>query len=261
MEFFTILLSALLGLASPVGIVADRLVESAVRRQFQSVDSLTVRIDNTPSYQVVRGRVDRVRLAGRGLVPIDGVRLEVLEVETDAIALNPSRIRSGNVELAEPLQAGVRLVLTEADLQQTLQSEQVRSQLQQIRLQLPGASGAQRYTLTNPQIELLPNARLRLQVTLQDPRAQQAITTAIESGLAIHQGSHLQLVDPALQVDGQAVPQELVPLVTQAVEPLLNLQTLERSGITARLLELNVEEDYLELAAFIRLDPATFSGL
>lgn len=65
MEFLTILLSALLGIVSPAGFVLDRVAETAIRNQLDSAEELSVRIDNTPSYRALQGRVDRVRIAGR----------------------------------------------------------------------------------------------------------------------------------------------------------------------------------------------------
>ncbi|MGG6294181.1 LmeA family phospholipid-binding protein [Leptolyngbya sp. AN02str] len=265
MEFVTILLSALLGLGAPVGVVADTLAENALRDRLQSAESLQVRIDNTPSYQLVQGRVDRVRIAGRGLVPIEGVRIQALEVDTDAIALNPQRIRSGQVELQQPLQAGVRLVLTEADLQRSLQSPMVQARLQQLSLAIPGAATGQRYDVQNPTINLLDNGRLQLQVTLQpsaqEGRSLQPITIVIETGLGLQSSTQLQLTDPSLQVNGQTLPRELVPLITQSFLPLLDIGSLGDGEITARLLQLKIDEEQLEIAAFIQVKPEAISGI
>ncbi|RKH75069.1 DUF2993 domain-containing protein, partial [Corallococcus praedator] len=118
MEFLTILLSALIGLVSPVGLVADRLAEDQIRNQFDSVEDLQVRIDSVPSYRLAQGRVDRVRIAGRGLSIQPNLRIAALEVETDPIAVDLSE----GVELEAPLQAGVRIVLTQEDLTQALRS-------------------------------------------------------------------------------------------------------------------------------------------
>lgn len=65
MEFFTILLSGLLGLVSPAGLVIDRTAESFIRSRFE-VEQLQVRVDNAPSHQLLQGKVERVLIAGRG---------------------------------------------------------------------------------------------------------------------------------------------------------------------------------------------------
>jgi hypothetical protein len=88
MEFFTILVSSLLALVSPVGLVVDQIALNAIRSQFEKVDQLQVRVDNAPSYQLLQGKVERVRIAGRGL-QLKQIRIAAIELETDPINLDP----------------------------------------------------------------------------------------------------------------------------------------------------------------------------
>ena len=67
MEFFAAVLTGLLGVAGAPGIVIDRLITDALRGQLVRADRLEVRLDNTPNYQLLQGKIDRVRLAGRGI--------------------------------------------------------------------------------------------------------------------------------------------------------------------------------------------------
>ena len=85
MEFFTIFLSSLLTVFSPVGLVVDTVIANNIRSQVDDVEELAVRVDNTPSYQLTQGKVDRVRIASRGIKPIEDFRIETLEIETDSI--------------------------------------------------------------------------------------------------------------------------------------------------------------------------------
>jgi hypothetical protein len=255
MEFLTILLSALLGIISPAGFVLDRVAETAIGNQLDSAEELSVRIDNTPSYRALQGRVDRVRIAGRGLFPVAGVRVAVFEVETDAIALNPGQLRQGQPELEQPLQAAIKLVLTEADLNQALQSETVLEPLRSLNLALSGTSTQSE--LIDPKFEFLPNDRLRLQVTLQDPRTREQTRVVAESGLQIMAGRQLQLLEPTITVNGQIVAPQLLAYLIGNVSQRFDLTNLEESGITARVLNLEIEDDRLTLVSFVRVEPGT----
>jgi hypothetical protein len=82
------LVSSLLALVSPVGLVVDQIALNAIRSQFEKVDQLQVRIDNAPSYQLLQGKVERVRIAGRGL-QLKQIRIAAIELETDPINLDP----------------------------------------------------------------------------------------------------------------------------------------------------------------------------
>ncbi|MGH2415639.1 MAG: LmeA family phospholipid-binding protein, partial [Microcystaceae cyanobacterium] len=79
MEFLTIFLSSLLAAISPAGLILETVVENTLRDRVEAVEQLEVRIDNTPSYQVLQGKVDRVRIASRGVEPIPHLRIEALE--------------------------------------------------------------------------------------------------------------------------------------------------------------------------------------
>ncbi len=121
MEFFTIFLSSLFGLISPTGLVVESAAEKAVRSQFAQVEKLQVRIDNAPTHQLLNGQVEHIRIAGRGLqLKQLGMRVAVLELESDPIDLNLRNLRAPKLE--QPLQAGVRLVLNQQDINQALRS-------------------------------------------------------------------------------------------------------------------------------------------
>jgi hypothetical protein len=264
MELITIILSSLLGILSPLGFVVDKVAENAIRDRLASAEQLAVRVDNAPSYQLLQGRVDQVRIAGRGIYPLEGVRIAALDVETDAIALKSGTLRKGRLRLDRPLQAGVRLVLTEADINRALQSPAIANRLRDFSVgTLGGFPGQQlqRYDFVNPQVEFLGNNRFRFRVSLKEQRSAEQYLLALESGLAIVSGKQLQLVDPTVSFNGQPVPPQLLGLLTQGISRGLDLSRLERKGITSRILKLDMDRDKLTLAAFVRLDSRfKFSG-
>jgi hypothetical protein len=270
MEFFTVLLSGLLGILAPAGLIIDSVAENAIRDQLEDVEQLEVRVDNAPSYQILQGNVQRVRIAGRGLFPREGVRIDTVEVETDAIALDLNSLQEGRSALERPLQAGVRLVLRSADLNQALQSPEITEQLRDLSLNLVSRSGAeqlQRYDFIDPQIEFLEghptgnvSPRLRVQVILREQETQEDLQIVAELGLKAISTQQIQIVEPTISANGETVPQALIQPLIDGINQQLNLGSLETFGITARLLQLEVNPDALSLAAFIRVEPAQNSG-
>ncbi|NJR64736.1 MAG: DUF2993 domain-containing protein [Leptolyngbyaceae cyanobacterium CRU_2_3] len=260
MEFFTILLSSLLGILSPAGVVVDRLATSTIRSQISSAEQLAVRIDNVPSYRFAQGRVDRVRIAGRGIYPIEGIRIAAVEVETDAIALDPTTL-TRNPQLEAPLQAGIKLVLNQQDINQALQSEAIAQQFRSFNLNFLSSSEdrSERFELVNPQINFLANSRFQLQVTLQGQQTGHQDQITVESGVEVLSGRQLQLVNPVIRLNDQAVPPQLVALLTGGISQYFDLKSLEDSGITVRVLKLETNGDNLTLAGFMRIDPSSLS--
>lgn len=257
MEFFTIFLSSLLGIFSPVGFVVDRVAEDAIRSQLDRVETLAVRVDNTPNYQLAQGKVDRVRIAGRGIYPEVDIRIAALEIETDAIAVDPSSLRQGQVELKQPLNAGVRLVLTQADINHALQSPQISESLRDLSLDFLGSPAQQleRYDFVRPQVEFLGDNRLRFQVNLQSQQSETQTPIVIESGIQILSGRQLQLVEPTATIDDKPLPPQLINLLVGGISQRLDLAKLEEQGITARVLQWSLDRDQLSVAAFVQIDP------
>ena len=258
MEFLTIFLSSLITLISPAGVVVDRVAQTAVRKQFESVEQLEVRVDNAPSYQLVQGKADRIRIAGRGLFPAQDIRLEAFELETDPIQLNAARLRRGQPRLEKPLRAGMRLVLKQDDMNRALRSPLVLDQLKALGVNVLGQQNrqrAQRYTLLNPRIEFLANQRLRLQAELQEAADPDTLTIVMESGITVIAGRQLQLLNPLVTLDGEAVPESIMQSIAKGISAQSDLRQFEKTGLTARILQLNLTENQINLAAFVQVAP------
>jgi len=254
MELLTVILIALIGVISPVGWVGDRLTEDTLRRQLESADDIDVRIDNAPNYRLVQGRVQRVRVAGEGLVPLEGVRIARLNLEAEGIALDPSQLRNGAIELESPLEVAAQVVLTEEDLNQALQSPTVVRFLEAASVRLPGAEsvGIERYEWVNPQVDLVGGDRLQLRVTLRQRRNQRRLRIVAESGFALVNRRELQLVQPTISIDGQQVPNELLGALTQRT---FDIQNLVGDDFLARILQLEVEDNEMAIAAWVQIPP------
>jgi hypothetical protein len=254
MEFLTIFLSSLIALVSPAGLVIDRVAEKAIRDQFQSVEQLRVRVDNAPSYQILQGKAEKVRIAGRGLFPVKEFRIAQLDVETDPIDVNPR----GQLKLDRPLQGAVHLVVTQADINQALSSPSVTRQLRDLGIQLLNgneAEAAQRYDFLNPEVELLPNNRIRARVELQEQGRPERLLISVESGLQAIAGSRLQFIEPQIRVDGETVPSEILDPFLEGLSDRFDLRKFQPAGLTARLLQLQVTPGQsLEIAAFVRAE-------
>lgn len=253
MELLTVIVIALIGVVSPVGWVSDRLTEDTIRQQLESADDIDVRIDNAPNYRLLQGRVQRVRVAGEGLVPVEGVRIAQLNLEAEGVALDPGRLRNGTVELAAPLEVAAQVVLTETDINQALQSPAVVRALEEASVGVPGAEavGIERYEWVNPQIEL-EDDRLRLRVTLRERRNRRRLRIVAESGFTLVSARQVRLVEPAIAIDGQAVPVELLRPLTQRP---FDIQNLVGDDFLARLLQLEVDDDEIAIAAWVQIPP------
>ncbi|MBP0018162.1 MAG: DUF2993 domain-containing protein [Cyanobacteria bacterium SBLK] len=266
MEIAVIILHGLLSLIAPAGFALDTAIESNIRRRFVDAEVIDVRIDNTPTHQLLNGKVDRLRVATRGIEPVEGLRIAVFELETDPLNLDIHRLQTDTANFRrafrQPVQGAMRLVLTEEDLNRTLSSPRFASRLQQaverISANIPGA-GQQNYKLEDLAIDFLEDDRLQLQVNLSGTDTETGEITRlkvqIETGLVASNGYYLELIEPEILLDDRPLPPIVADIVSNALGERLDLQGLQTDGMTLRLLQLEIERDRLELAAFVRLEP------
>jgi hypothetical protein len=269
MEWITIIFASLLTAISPTGVILDRLAENNLRSQVADVEELDVRIDNTPSYQVLEGKVDRIRIASRGVEPLDNVRIAVVELESDLIDVDIQRLQTEGQNaltraLRQPLKGAVRLVITENDINKALQAPNVKSRLEEVfndfvaRL---SESGSPAYQIKQARLDFQADNRLGFDIQLQQrsqgEKAQpETVEIRLEAKLDLVAGRSLQLSEPSGSVNGRRLSKRLLRGLAKTFSKQLDLRQLEKQGITARLLQFSLAREELNLAAFVRVEPA-----
>lgn len=257
MEFFTIFLSSLFGLISPTGLIVESAAEKAVRAQFAQVEKLQVRIDNAPTHQLLNGQVERIRIAGRGLqLKQLEMRVAVLELESDRVDLNLRNLRAPRLE--QPLQAGVRLVLNQQDINQALRSPKFTANLRNLSINILQPQSRQAlpsYSFVNPHLEFLVNNRLRFQVELTEANTK-PLVIRVETRLNLIARRQLQLLEPVIYVNEEKVPEQLVKAIANNLGKQLDLTNLEVYGVQSRILKLQISPNKIEFAAFVIVDPS-----
>ena len=261
MEFVSIAMSVLISLLSPAGLAVDRVLEDAIRSQVSSVEDLDIRVDNTPTWQLLQGKISQVRIAGTGVHPIPAFRIEQIALETDPIDVDVRSLRQGRVRLDEPLQSGVAIAVTAADVNQWVQSPQLLEGLRNFGINLlptPQAIQAQRYSLIDPEVAFLDD-RLRVAVAIQDDQTLDNVALQLESGFAIEQGRSLQLVNPSLLVNGEPAPRQFTDALAAGINRSLDLRTLAPDGITVRVIDLEIDDGKTAIAFFVRVEPVALT--
>ncbi|MBM0743865.1 DUF2993 domain-containing protein [Phormidium sp. CLA17] len=289
MQIFILILSSLISVLSPVNFGIDKVAESTIRAQFKSVEQLKVRVDNTPVHNAISGKVDKIRIAGRGLFPLEGVRIDTLEFETDPINVNVKALRKEKrTELQAPLGVGMRLVIREEDLLTALQAPVVQQQIQKLLRGLNNSNAKQtkaepsrtpetglpqqiqelrtkldEYRILNPKVEFLPGGRIKLEVEVEEVKTAEKLKVEAESGITFAEGQRLTLIKPALKLNGVELPEQIIQafatdfLSRFKPEQLGNLPgnlgQVKWSQLTARVIKLQVKDKKLELVAFLRL--------
>ncbi|NJM47044.1 MAG: DUF2993 domain-containing protein [Alkalinema sp. RU_4_3] len=252
MEWLVIGLSSFLGLIAPVGVVGDRLLEQQIRQRVHRVDALTVQVTAVPTYKLAQGQMDQLRLSATGLSPIQDVRLEKLELETDGIVLKSLKKN----KLARPLNLGAHIILTEADLNRAIATPKIAAKLRNIQFQaFPGAKESE-YSFNNVVIDLQPNRQILIRADLAEKGYSEILKLELQAKLELKgDRSAIQLTNLTATADGQPMPQPIVTAFTKAIDRTLDLTQLEKRKMTARMVQLETTDSGLDLAAIVQIRP------
>jgi LmeA-like phospholipid-binding len=262
MELITILLSGITALFSLTGVVVDKNVETAFLSQIDRAEQLQVRTDNAPPLQIINGKINKVRIAGRGLWVTKDLRIETLEVETDPIAVNLKAVQADgqnprSSSLQQPIQAAVKFKLNEGDINNFLKSPDSIARLQKMTTSTLGGAAAgslnKDYQITNPKVQFIGNNRLGIEAELLDPASGEKLPVSLETGISVVGGRKFQLVDPKALVGKTPVPPFLLSGLTTGMGEQLNVDILEGRGLFTRILQFEVKPQELEIAAFVRI--------
>ncbi|BAY87034.1 hypothetical protein NIES267_65450 [Calothrix parasitica NIES-267] len=261
MEFISFLLSGLLGLITPAGVVIDTAAENAIRSQLGNAEKLEVRVENAPTHQLLQGKINKIRIAARSLQlkQLD-LRIDTLELETDEINFLPKSIQKGKPKLKKPFQAGIRLIFTQADINKLLQSSDILAFLPKLEVDSQNFLNVDDdavYKFANPQFKILGNNRSQFQIELRSEKGEKPLLIKIETKININKGRQITINETVVTVNEEQVAPQFVEGIVKNLNQRLDLRNLEGDGLLIRILKLNIRQSKLEIAAFVQIKPSS----
>ena len=128
------------------------------------------------------------------------------------------------------------------------------------------------YQLSDLRVELDSGNRWKLRFKLSRPRPSvnikpddisgtstvknrsRELDFALESTVEVRNGKTLHLIDPQGTVNNRPMSQRLLNGFAVGISDRLDLNSLESDGILARILQLEINQDRLELVGFVRVE-------
>ncbi len=224
----------------------NKAAEIGLSNQLDEVENLDVNIKTDP-LKVVQGQLDEVTIEGEGLVMQKDLRMEELEMQMNSVAINPLSVAFGKIELTKPTEANTRVVLTEADINRAFNSEYVRSQLQNQKIQING----QQRTIEPQHVDFrLPadgkvalNASVKL---IETGENHQVAFSAVPSITANGKSVSLENVEYG---ESEEISPDLTKSLIDQTSEILNLSNFDLEGINLQVNQLKVEVGKLTLQA------------
>ncbi|MEY2832810.1 MAG: hypothetical protein RLZZ574_2068, partial [Cyanobacteriota bacterium] len=128
------------------------------------------------------------------------------------------------------------------------------------------------YQLADIQLKLHPKNRLQVSFKLSRPtknlnlesnatpgtyqtkNPSRELAISLELTLKVINGKKVRILNPQGTVNGRPMSSRLLNGFATGISDRLNLNTLSADGILARILQLEINEDNLQLISFVRLE-------
>jgi hypothetical protein len=222
----------------------DKAAEIALSSQLDEVENIEVDIRTDP-LQLVQGKVESVDINGRGLVMKQDLRAESVAIKTDAVAINPLKAVTGEIELNEPAQAQAHVLLTEADLNRALTSAYLRDKLKQLDLEVDGKKTT--IEVQQVKLQLLEADQISINAIIRTEANEEVDFNAIVKPELKDNGQRIDI--EILSAKGQGLSLDLLTALFRKIIELLDLRNFELGGMSLRLNDLKSHEGKLSLQA------------
>lgn len=223
-------------------------VEVSLLTQLDKVENIEVDI-RTNLLKMIQGQADSVSIAGQGLVIERDIRVHEMEVYTDRIAINPLSAIVGQIEINQPVQAIVRLVLTEEDINHALKSDYIRSQLQGLELNLDGQSI--NLELQHLDVELPGECKLKFNGTTLLHEGGKTRRVSFTAAIRVYDLSQPLRLESFHCTQGGGISLKLAIALITKIEELVNLPYFDWGGMAFQLQSLEVNQGNLTVHTIV----------
>ncbi|BAQ66694.1 DUF2993 domain-containing protein [Geminocystis sp. NIES-3709] len=238
------------------GLILNNSLTNIISNNSEEVGNVKVRVNSIPTHQLIKGEADSIQISLKQWQPRPQIRVELLELETDRIGVNLGEIRELKRDnwqniLKKPLNMGWRTIMTEKDINNLIKSPQAQSVITKF------SGDSSDFELLDLSVNLQPNNRVGIDTQLKLPtRGEEILNVSLEFNLELIKGHTLKISDIKGTLNDRQLSSKLLQGFVDNINNELSLRNLEKSGITVRLLRLNILEDNVEIAGFVNLQPS-----
>lgn len=222
----------------------NKIAQVALARQIKDVEQIQVQVKANLN-QLARGEVESIAIALQNLLLHHTLRAELLHLEIGLVAVKPFSALRGKIQLVQPSEGSLQLVIQESALTDALNAATFREQLSQ-RL-TPEAQQVIQSRLV--QCSLLSQESIVFRVV--NPNADSATTFTATPGIRDDRQA-VELHD--VRSHNQNLPLEFIDAFAAQVGEVLNLREFSRQGMTLQIQQLQIAMGKLTLQAAARIE-------
>lgn len=223
----------------------SKAAEVGITQQLDEVEQVNVDIRTDP-LKLIQGKVDSVSVTGEGLVMKNSLRMEKLQVDAGAVAIDPASAIFGKIELTQAAEADAHVTLTQEDINQAFNSDYIRNKMQNFTISPDGKAIA--IEVQNVDIQFLDEGKVHLKAhVLMGEMNEVQVVEAIVVPSVKEQGQRV-VFEEVSGTDGGASSQ-LTQMILQEIMTLADLRNFELSGMSLSINHLEVQSGQMILKA------------
>ncbi|KKJ00432.1 LmeA family phospholipid-binding protein [Prochlorothrix hollandica] len=226
--------------------VVSKVVTAAISALFKRSEQLEVNVRAEPVAKLLQGSVDGFDFIGKGLLMHSGLRVDAMELYVQAVAIDFGAIFTGKVKLKQPIQASMRVALSETDLTDSFNTPFLKEKLQKIRHQ------GQPLHFDATVFKINPDRSIRLTSNVRVGDSTAAIAVDITAQMEVENRKRINFVDVTCAGDPAGV--ELGEAVVQHLNGLLDLDQFALEGMQIRVDQLRLRHQQMMLYGVAHID-------
>ena len=220
--------------------------------QLDEAEKIEVQVE-TDLLKIAQGKVDSVVVEGQGLTLQEGIRLESVEIQTNQISINPLSALLGSIKLDKPVDTTARIVLTEADINQALNSNYVKNKVMPLELDVEEKRVA--IALEFPlAVRLLEVGNVHFSGTIRLSEMDETRTVTFAAVVCPSTDTQPILLETFCCAPRQGVSIPLMVALLSKLQPLIRQPCFQLEGVSLQIKTLHVELGNLTIEAQIHAD-------
>jgi LmeA-like phospholipid-binding len=228
----------------------SKVVEIGIAIQLDEAEVIEVDIRTNPG-KLVQGKLDSVAISGKGLVMMQDLRMETIQVSIGKVGINPFSAIFGNIELIHPTDAEALIVMTEADINRAFRSDYIRSKLHGLKMMMNGQA-----VIVNVQqviVNLPGDNKFVISIDfllVEQTEVKKLSATAIPK---IQEDGHRISLE-ILAIEGQGLNLDLVSVIVEQLTALLDMRNFNIPGLSLQLYQLEAPQGKLLIHSHAQVD-------
>lgn len=218
----------------------SQVAKTQLSKQVDAAEEIDVDI-HTDLLKMAQGHADSISVEGKGLVTKQDLHMQEVELHTSPLDINPLSVLLGKIELTHPVDSTGRIVFTEADINQNINSDYVLSQLKPLQLDVDGQIVPIRFQRPM-ELKLPGDNKIIFSSNIEIPDRGKIQRVRSTSVIYPRTDEHGVLIEKFHFEEGQAITLEIMVALVEKIKELSNLRYLEFEGTAFHIRKMEVQK-------------------